>query len=308
METNILNIINENKLNTLEETYHFKLIEKNYAFNYFISWNRSKEFRIISNNNSTRGYTNYSGLMDYLIEEESIHIKDNMVFFNFCEEIRNFQKYFYKKTKSIFSQRLYTSFHELALINNVKIGKRKTIGLEMECPVKIKDIFSHFGIDGDHLKQNDLEKHINISHLNPHYDWYGQIAISDVYDLVESVINGEVEEPFSIRKNKCTYNHTYEFDFNSNYAIDWNYQENCYRLKHLENGSYEYFNGVIKFIYFIHDEVRDLDESIKESALIEVESFIIKVFEGDVNNPEFASLVKYLYEGDIVITSEDIPF
>ncbi|WP_047982441.1 hypothetical protein [Ornithinibacillus contaminans] len=307
LETKILNILNENKLETLKETYHFKLVEEDYSFNYYISWNSSFDFKILYNN-SILGYTDYDGLMKYLIEEESINIKDKRVFFNFCEEIRNLQKYFYKKTKSKYHSRLYTSFHELALIGKEVHFNRKTVWAEMDSPVKIKDIFNHFGKDSAHLKQNDLEKYIDIFHLNPYYDWYEQIAISDVYDVVESVINGEIKEPFSIRKIKCKYTHKYKFNFNSNYIIEWNYQENCYRLKHLENGSYEYFNGIIEFIFFIHDEVRNKEESIKECTLNEVESFIIKVSEQDKSNPEFARLVNYLYEGDIVITSEDLPF
>lgn len=160
----------------------------------------------------------------------------------------------------------------------------------------------------DHFKSKDIEKYIDIYNLYSYYDWCGHIAISDVLEVVQSVINGEVQEPFSIRKKKCAYSNKYKLNLNTSYVMEWNFQKNCYRLKQLDTGSYEYFDGVIQFIYFIHDEVRNLEGPSKENILEEVESFIIKIFEEDENNPEPERLIEYLYEGDIVITSEDLPF
>lgn len=143
MGAEIPTIISESKLDTFIESYHFQLIEKNYTFNFYISWNRSFNFKVISNN-SKLGYFDYDGLMDYLIEEESINIKDNLVFFHFFEELRKFQKYFYEKTKSRMHQRLYTSFYELALLNIENQNKKKTDWQTMDTSIKIADILTYF--------------------------------------------------------------------------------------------------------------------------------------------------------------------
>lgn len=317
INSGICTILHE-KHDTLCDSYSFYVYNDRIAFNYTFSWNENGKGIHIFFNNSRYGYTSFYDLTMFLIEE-SRRIDDYELFTHFCRKIRKFQLHYYGNTSNADGD-LYTSETEVQLLNPENRANRFDPSNDfyiVNCAVKIADIIDYFNLNIEVTDKKLLEKYIDTNYLYTqfgYYEFFNNITVPEVQQIVIDTIEGKLQEPFSIRKYKCTYVNNYNFKVingpNLTECIaEWNYPEGCYRFRSGVN-AYTYFasyNSLIHHILRVHKN----ENSINWTHLIEECVYLIKEIE---KSSKADTSLEYLIndildpEGLEHILYSDIPF
>ncbi|GAA5416992.1 hypothetical protein Pryu01_02053 [Paraliobacillus ryukyuensis] len=258
INSGICTILHE-KHDTLCDSYSFYVYNDRIAFNYTFSWNENGKGIHIFFYNSRYGYTSFYDLTMFLIEE-SRRIDDYELFTHFCRKIRKFQLHYYGNTSNADGD-LYTSETEVQLLNPENRANRFDPSNDfyiVNCAVKIADIIDYFNLEIEVTDKKLLEKYIDTNYLYiqfGYYEFFNNITVREVQQIVIDTIEGKLQEPFSMRKYTCNYDNRFHFQVaneatKSECLVEWNYQEECYRFKKGEN-KYTYFESYTPLIFYI---------------------------------------------------------
>jgi len=162
---NIEDILLEDKLNSLSNSYHFKFNTSDLKYNCLFQWDIHGENIKLTFEEESLGYVyqDYDCVFKYLfnIAEKAITYEE---FQQFCHQVREFQKYFYE-TINQQHKSLFTFPLEIALINPVN----KLSDEHYEEAVRIIDLINYFDIDlGVNINNGlyDFNMHIYISYIS----------------------------------------------------------------------------------------------------------------------------------------------
>ncbi|KAB8139146.1 hypothetical protein F9U64_01785 [Gracilibacillus oryzae] len=234
-------------------SYSFHVKNDNVEYSYIFEWNKAGEDIRFILNNSKYGYTGFYALTNFLLKESS-SIYDYETFTRFCKEIRNFQNYFYNTmSEGNPKGELYTSMIEVELLspqNRYSMSNLNRSHYEINPAVKIGDIINYFELDIKVNDQKQLEKCIDTSYLFDFfasYEYLGNITVSDVEAIVVETMEDRLQEPFQIRKDRCSYYNNFSIKIKDKniqieFLVEWNCLEGCYRVKK-DLLPYEYFRS-----------------------------------------------------------------
>ncbi|TXL64044.1 hypothetical protein FHP05_10170 [Cerasibacillus terrae] len=262
----ISTVLNEKTLESLSHSYDFHIYNDTHEFSYSFKWSDSKKGIYIIFNNAKYGYTYFYDLIMFLLEE-SLTITEYDFYTQFCEEIRNFQRYYYKTTSDT-DKDIITSETEVQLLNPENRKNRfdqNTDTYQVNPAVRIADVINYFNLDIEVSDKNLLNMHIDTDYLYTefaYYDFLNNITVPEVEALVIGTIKGNFKEPFITRKYTCNYNHRFNFKVsNGNKMIEciveWNYQEECYKYRKGKN-EFLYFDSYTSLILYILLDFKDL--------------------------------------------------
>ncbi|WP_407270617.1 hypothetical protein [Radiobacillus sp. PE A8.2] len=145
---------------------------------------------------------------------------------------------------------------------------------EINPAIKIGDIINYFELDTKVIDQKQLEKCIDISYLLDFFACYqilGNITVPDVEAVIVETMEDRLQEPFSIRKDKCSYDNNYNFkvkDKNNQieFLVEWNCLEGCYRIRK-DLLPYEYFRSPYLLVDFILFQIPTTDTIIFDNEI-----------------------------------------
>jgi hypothetical protein len=129
--------------------------------------------------------------------------------------------------------------------------------------IKVADLLDHFQLDIPIPKSADKEKYIDFNDLfDDYHDLYGYMDVGAIESHIYWFLDNNILEPFDIRKKKCIYTNSYEILLDKKYPIEWNYLEECFRIKKADE-SYKYCDSAGALINYLLSIVSDLDINMK---------------------------------------------
>ncbi|MCC2251892.1 hypothetical protein JUJ52_18285 [Virgibacillus sp. AGTR] len=257
--SNISTILLNKTHDSLCYSYSFYVNSDRNVFNYTVSWSENGKGMYIVFDNSKYGYTNFYDLIMFLLEESDC-IPDYQMYTQFCKKVREFQSHYYKTTSNTDGE-LFTSYSEVELLNLENRKNRfnsKKGSYLVNRAVKIADIIGYFDMDIGISDKKLLEKYIDTDYLFTHfgyYEFFNNITVQEVYQIVMDTIENKLPEPFSIRKHTCRYDNRFKFVVNTGTdqtecVVEWNYLKECYRIKKGVN-TYTFFESYNLLIHHI---------------------------------------------------------
>ncbi|MFD1849696.1 hypothetical protein [Oceanobacillus bengalensis] len=299
----ISSILNFSVYESFCHSYSFYVKNNNIEYSYIFEWSKTGEDIRYILNNSKYGYTGFYALTNFLLKESS-SITDYETFTRFCKEIRKFQSYFYyTKSEGNPKGELYTSMIEVELLNPQNRYNWFNFNgnhYEKNPAVKMGDIINYFELDIKVNSQEQLNKCIDTSYLFDFfasYEYLGNITVSEVEAIVVETMEDRLQEPFQIRKDKCSYENNFSIKIKDKnilveFLVEWNCLDGCYRIRK-DLLPYEYFRSPHFLIDFILSQIPTADTIIYNNEINALLSDLLRTIEKSSNHDlELDNLLK----------------
>lgn len=311
-------ILHDRKRDSLCYSYSFYVYSDRNAFNYTFSWSENGKGMHIVFDNSKYGYTNFYDLIMFLLEISDC-IPDYQMYTQFCKKVRGFQSHYYKTTSNTDGD-LFTSYSEVELLNPENrenhFNSKKGSYL-VNRAVKIADIIGYFDMDIGISDKKLLEKYIDTDYLFTHfgyYEFFNNITVQEVYQIVMDTIENKLPEPFSIRKHTCRYDNRFKFVVNTGTdqtecVVEWNYLKECYRIKKGVN-TYTFFESYNSLIHHIIREFINENKIHKDKLVTDCTNLIKAIEKSSKMDIDLDHLIKSINDPKNIehILYSDLPF
>ncbi|KAB8139135.1 hypothetical protein F9U64_01720 [Gracilibacillus oryzae] len=304
--TDIKSFIQKDLFEQNSHSYNFAFTYDNLDFNCIIEWENSSRFLRVILDDGTIGIADgIRYIINYLFDLSDEISDECRAFALFCKEIREFEAFYSNSMNESKSQT--TTPTEVLMLR----GEMALFGYY----IKVADLINHFQLNIPIAKRTDQEKYVDFNHLFDHYhDLYGYMDVGAIEDYIFWFIENNTLEPFDIRKEKCIYTKSYKIFLDKEYPIEWNYLEECFRIKKADE-SYKYFDSAGSLIDYLLSIVSDLDKDIKDVYNKQIEQLAYVICENLDDNHVYNYLLNLIttYEEtklwrNSLLNDPDLPF
>ncbi|AST90041.1 MULTISPECIES: hypothetical protein [Sutcliffiella] len=306
--TDIKSFLQRDLFRKNHHTYSFVFTYGHLNFKCSIEWeNSSRSLRVLLDDGTIGIADGIRYIINYLFDLSDEIRNEYDAFILFCREIRKFEEYYYNSKNECISQT--TTPTEVLML------QREMTTDIIGNYIKVADLLDYFQLDIPFPKSNDKEKYIDFNDLfDDYHDLYGYMDVGAIESHIYWFVNNNILEPFDIRKEKCIYTNSYEILLDKSYLIEWNYLEECFRIKETDE-SYKYFDSARTLIDYLLSNVSDSDKKFKDIYNKNIEQLAYKICENLDDNHVYKYLLNMIttYEEtklwrNSLLNDPDLPF